>query len=429
MCGCKTTADCAAKADGNLCNGTLYCDASKVCKVNPATVVKCPTVDDTACSTTLCDGKTGACAPVAIGDGKACDDGNPGTSGDAGKAGSCAASANTCICSADTECAGKDDGDLCNGTLFCNNTNGKCQLNPKTVVVCPTVGDSACKVNTCDGLTGLCAFKNIKQFQGCDADGLVCTLTDTCVDGVCKPGANICECLQDSDCKDDGDLCNGTIYCDKSKPFDVCATKAGSVVQCAELGQPPCSTSKCQASNGKRELVVGLNGLDCDDGTQCTAGDSCAKGKCLPSNQLDCNDNNVCSNDSCNPVKGCVYLSNTATCSDGNACTVGEQCTAGSCKNGKVVACEDGNSCTDDGCDAKLGCSFVSNTLACDAGVCTTGDGCKDSVCVSSQQKVVWKAVVAGSKNSVVRRVVPTTNGFLPLSVTAPLHNPTAGRF
>ena len=479
---CKDTADCAKADDGDLCNGTWFCNkASGACQFNPATVVKCATVDDTACSKSLCDGKSGVCAPVAIGDGKACDDGNPCTSGDACQAGQCASSANTCICKDDAECAGKDDGDLCNGlmycnkasgkceinpatvvvcqtaldtvcsktaceaktgvckallasdqtqceadgnvctvgdhcaqgqcvpgtdvcacksdaecagkedgdlcngTLFCNKTNGKCQLNPKTVVVCPTVGDSACKVNTCDALTGQCAFKNINQFQGCDADGLVCTLTDNCVDGVCKPGANVCECLQDSDCKDDGDLCNGTVYCDKSKPFHVCATKAGSVVQCAELGQPPCSTSKCQATTGKCVLAVGLVGLDCDDGTACTEGDSCAQGKCVPAGQVDCNDKQPCTNDSCNPVKGCVHLFNAATCSDGDPCTVGDKCSDGACTVGTPMNCNDGDACTlGDAC--KGGTCIVFGKNACSDGEPCTADACDAKTGLCSHQ-------------------------------------------
>jgi hypothetical protein len=44
-----------------------------------------------------------------------------------------------------------------------------------------------------------------------------------------------------------------------------------------------------------------------------------------------CNDNNPCTDDSCNPASGCVHGNNTNSCDDGNACTAGDTCRAGNC--------------------------------------------------------------------------------------------------
>ena len=111
----------------------------------------------------------------------------------------------------------------------------------------------------------------INEFQTCDADGLLCTLNDQCKGGVCKPGANICECLGDGDCKEDGNLCNGSLYCDKSKALFACVLKPGSVVTCPDLGQAPCSVHQCEPKSGARKRAPCLQKGDCAGGLTCDA--------------------------------------------------------------------------------------------------------------------------------------------------------------
>jgi hypothetical protein len=43
------------------------------------------------------------------------------------------------------------------------------------------------------------------------------------------------------------------------------------------------------------------------------------------------NDNNPCTDDSCDPETGAVYTFNTAPCDDGNPCTEADLCGGGSC--------------------------------------------------------------------------------------------------
>jgi subtilisin-like proprotein convertase family protein len=92
---------------------------------------------------------------------------------------------------------------------------------------------------------------------------------------------------------------------------------------------------------------------------------------------VDCNDNNPCTDDSCDPASGCVHTPNASTCNDGNLCTTGDICTGGTCV-GTPVNCDDGNVCTDDACIAATGlCGHTNNTGPCDDGnPCTTGDTC-----------------------------------------------------
>ncbi len=67
--------------------------------------------------------------------------------------------ANQCQTTAD--CASYEDGNACNGTLFCNKSQlpHRCALKPSTVVSCPAVNDHACATNQCDPTTGECAIE------------------------------------------------------------------------------------------------------------------------------------------------------------------------------------------------------------------------------------------------------------------------------
>jgi hypothetical protein len=61
---------------------------------------------------------------------------------------------------------------------------------------------------------------------------------------------------------------------------------------------------------------------------------------CQPGPPLTCDDANVCTNDSCDPVSGCAHANNTAACADGNACTTGDTCRGGVCSGGTSAPSE-----------------------------------------------------------------------------------------
>ena len=90
--------------------------------------------------------------------------------------------------------------------------------------------------------------------------------------------------------------------------------------------------------------------------------DACNGGKCAGA-KLDCSDDNACTDDTCDPAKGCSWSPNTANCDDGNQCTANDKCSGGKCVSGKVadpkVTCDDKNDCTTDTCDPKKGCQHV----------------------------------------------------------------------
>ena len=463
LCVCQNDADCVSKEDGNVCNGTLYCDvATKNCVVNPATQVVCATASDSPCAPTLCNPQTGKCgADLLAKAGAVCDDGNPCTSGEKCGGGQCAGGQNLCACQSNGDCQAKEDGDLCNGTLYCDKASNQCVVNPATVVSCPSTFDTTCLTNQCDGASGKCSAQPAHQGNAC-SDGALCSAGGWCALGSCAVEVKVaCECLQDSDCAklEDGNLCNGSLYCDKSASKPLCKLNPATVVVCKSVNDTPCAKNLCVPSTGQCSVTATAGACDdgkvctvqdacqvgactgapkscadsqlctvdscqepfgcmnlpasatvvCDDANPCTVSDSCAGGACVGA-KLVCDDANVCTSDACSGAKGCVFGINTAGCSDGDACTANDSCVAGVCKAGAVTNCDDGNlcttdsctkttggcahvsasavtctdnnPCTDDSCDAVLGCSHSNNTGKCsDANPCTGSDLCSGGNC------------------------------------------------
>ncbi len=152
----------------------------------------------------------------------------------------------------------------------------------------------------------------------------------------------------------------------------------------------------------------------CDDGDACNGAETCnpRTGECLDGRTLDCNDNNVCTDEHCNPAVGCVHSENDRSCDDEDACTQGDTCRGGSCQgtpfmqcddgnacngaetcdpesgecvDGSTLSCNDGNPCTNDSCSPTLGCLHTSNTAPCnDQNKCTANDVCGNGTCTGT---------------------------------------------
>ena len=382
LCGCQSDQDCAKLDDGNLCNGALYCNkavATHICQGNPATVVVCPSADDTACAANQCNPGSGKCAIVLAKDGSPCSDDNPCTVDDGCASGKCAAKTNTCPCSQTTDCSSKDDGNLCNGSLFCD--KGKlpcvCNVNPATVVVCPSAQDGPCSKNTCAAATGKCAMADVNQGVPCDADGNACTQGDVCEAGTCEPGLNNCPCQADGDClaQDDGNPCNGKLYCDKAAKK--CLVNPNTVVACNAAQDSTCAANQCDPANGLCKMTPRHQGQACDaDGNGCTVGDSCDGGNCAAGpNTCGCQSDAACAAfEDGNLLNSNLFCDKTAlpfqckinpgtiiTCPtvDDAACLKRVcQPLTGQCPLqpvGQGASCDDGNACTADACMASAG--------------------------------------------------------------------------
>lgn len=359
----------------------------------------------------------------------------------------------------DADC---DDGDICTDDI-CSPAEGcvhEFNLNPCTD------GDPCTVLDQC--LDGLCAGAP----KDCD-DALYCNGEESCdpVTGVCLSGSppdadDGIDCTDDS-CDEENDLLVNVavdVACDDFNPCtdDSCAVEEGcqhvnNAAACDDLD--PCTLEDIcldGACGGTPKL--------CDDSLYCNGVESCEpeSGDCLPGTPPDhgdevdctldgcdeesdsifhtpdhtkCGDDNVCTDDSCHHLEGCLNVNNSSECDDGVACTIQDLCTGGICAGEPTVCtnslfcdgletcspqsgecvdgeapesddliactadscdevndvvvhdpdgtlCNDDNGCTDDFCDPELGCVFSPNFAACDdSEECTDGDTCGDGSC------------------------------------------------
>ena len=421
-CACKADSECANKDDGDKCNGTLFCDKQDgACKLNPATIIQCADADDTPCVQNRCQKADGSCVMTGINPGLACDDGDPCTQGDfcavtANGAGACKSGLKACQCQTNADCATKEDGNPCNGTLVCAvnaKGAGQCVVNPATIVACAKSDDTACRKNRCQFETGQCALVAVNDGKDCNDDN-ACTAGDRCTAGVCEGPTYLCSCTATKDCAkyDDGNLCNGVLYCDTAaKPF-ACRVNPTTLVTCPQPGVPACQKSWCEPKTGKCGVLAIAEGATCTDADACSEAERCKDGACagspvacddgdacttdlcdkgagclhLPLAASACDDGQVCTFDACDAAAGCVYVGLSRACDDGDACTVGDRCLLGACAPIGARGCDDNNPCTTDGCLPKSGCVNLHNAAACtDGDACTISDACKDGACVSGE--------------------------------------------
>jgi hypothetical protein len=368
------------------CDNGIFCDGAETCNTGTG---ECengtpPDCDDlVACTDDICD--TGqdicvntpndsfcdddlfcngveSCDPVNdCQDGMApdCDD-NVGCTVD-----TCDEVGDTCVNTPDDLAC--DDADVCNGEETCDPIND-CQ--PGDPLVCDD-GD-LCTTDSCDALDG-CIFSPVECPVGEECDP---------ADGQCKAPA---ECEVDADC-DDGEYCNGEEICDMGT--------------CMPGTPPDCDDNVgCTADSCDEVEDICVNTPDdgaCDDADVCTGTETCDPvNDCQPGNPLVCDDGNLCTTDSCDPVAGCIYTpvecpvgeqcdpadgqckvpaecEVDADCDDGLYCNGEEICDMGTCIAGTPPNCDDGVGCTADSCD-EVGDSCVN---APDDGACDDADVC-----------------------------------------------------
>ena len=145
----------------------------------------------------------------------------------------------------------------------------------------------------------------------------------------------------------------------------------------------PCTQDTCKGDTCHHQQV---NGLPCDDGIVCTQTDKCLQGTCVGGNELDCDDNDSCTADTCDPFSGCKHKpASDAFCpDDGVACTQ-DLCKDGKCQHPPV---KDGGPCADDGnlCTADVCTGGQCLHTAADGVKCNDeGNPCTDDVCQNTQ--------------------------------------------
>ena len=279
---------------------------------------------------------------------------------------------------------------------FTTSEDGSCQD-----LICSNTGciSNTCTVNDhCSAGSCVSDARDCNDHSVCTADSCDPTRTTPCINDSSQLGDL---CNDGNDCTFDtcdpvafcvfpprpsGTTCNDFLNCTTNDKCDGAGTCAGHSVCDDGL---PCTDDVADEANACAcTHDISFPGTFCDDANVCTTGTTCdgtggTVASCTGGTPaLNCNDNNPCTDDSCDAIQGCVHTNNTAACSDGNACTVGDTCGGGTCNSGAAAICNDNNVCTTDSCAPATGCVFTNNTIACDDNsACTAGDTCGGGSC------------------------------------------------
>jgi len=326
---------------------------------------------------------------------------------------------------------------------YCDLDMGGCQY--PQVTYCPPDSD-LCTIEYCEPTTGICASDPLDC-----SDGNVCTV-DQCVDGQCvKSDAPGAQCVDPDDCFD-GDPCTQDVCatmgdCTCSNPpkdcddddcctVDTCDPDTGDCVQtpvypgCAVCAEDLDCLVECPTNPFTGEQVApddDESGL-CDPNTaviiddentvvvfrdacnhwlcNLDGGQGCDEGmgQCM-NTAVDCDDDDDCTLDYCDPETGCFTEPNPACCTPEtdpplmeddpdfdpllSVCFDYDPCTVDSCDYGTGACqyddllCDDGSVCTVDECEPGVGCTFTwqegceyvcYNDYDCSAGAGNPGD-------------------------------------------------------
>lgn len=316
--------------DGNPCT-------SAAC--GPAGCESVPVTDGTSCTGT--DGLVGACCAGA------CVDRSASTTHCGACGNVCGADAPLCRsgvctrCDVDSDCApgaGRDD---CLSNIDC--VGGRCEYEVRRGCFI----DGRCWDNGETNPSNPCLrCSREMELSWSDAtsceDGLFCTTSDTCRDGVCIGGGP-------RGC-DDGNACTS----------DACNE----------------ATDACDHAPD-----ADADGVACDDADACTSGGSCRGGACEPGATVACVEepDDPCTVLACNPATGACEPSPVpdSICDDGNCCTSDDRCTAtGECRGvtppppGPCITWV----CAVTGCVmAPLGLGAPCSSTMCPTGACFAG--------------------------------------------------------
>ncbi|MBN2194547.1 MAG: hypothetical protein JW751_17145, partial [Polyangiaceae bacterium] len=197
-----------------------------------------------------------------------------------------------------------------------------------------------------------------------------------CTTDVCDPTTGIVThdpVADGTGCPDD-DLCNGDETCLGGD----CVFGIAPTVD----DDNPCTDDSCDPASGVANVPV-ADGTACSDADLCNGDETCTAGDCMPGTPLIVDDANPCTADACDPLTGVanVPVADGTACSDADLCNGDETCSAGNCMPGTPLIVDDGNPCTADTCDPMSG---IANVAVADGTACPDADLCNgDETCTA----------------------------------------------
>ncbi len=405
--------DCVQEplADDSLCNDEDPCTQDDHCVESVCTGTPKICADTNACTADSCDSTTGDCVfdPVAM-NSESCNDNDACTVNDVCAAGICAGAAKDCsglddacnegVCGDGGICekSPTNQGGNCNdGNLCTENDSCDSGICAGTAKVC--ADSEFCTSDYCNEATGLCVFNgDLMENTGCN-DNDACTVGDRCTGGSCVPtGPKDCSAFDD-DCNEgvcnegtcsaspinEAGECNDNNKCTLNDTCEqgVCG---GDAKNCDD--GKFCTSDSCEPSSGNcLNNPFPMQGEDCDDEDDCTVGDRCVSGACLPTGPRDCSafadacNDGVCEEGSCSAQP----KEDLTPCNDKDSCTVGDRCVSGDClPTGPLDCSAFDDTCNEGVCSGGVcSASPINEEGDCDdEDDCTVGDRCVSGDCL-----------------------------------------------
>ncbi len=390
--GCLNGAEHTRCDDGNACTTDLCRPLDPKRDANGCIHAPRDCDDGDNCTNDSCDPKTGEC----LNQEKACDDGIRCTED------TCDPDTGECVhrripgcCDTDADCEDGNDCTIhvCDPHVGCVLTEYRCgaccQPDPFLLIDCLDVLPAQCSggdfrgVGTrCQGLNPPCSGACCVGGQGCRQAtreacnvlpsaqffgngstcetapcGACCVLDLGCIDGVIAK-----DCTDPSDRFFQGQSCAAI-------PCGACCNQAGECIdgaleeECVGVGNDfrgPGSTCSGLVDGDCGAACVRDSDCRTTPPDACHGPERCVDGRCLPGDQIDCDDADDCTDDSCDPATGCR-----------------NQRIEGCCETD--ADCDDGDPCTVETCDPHLGC--VVTGFLCGA-CCRVGEPCIDDVTI-----------------------------------------------
>ncbi len=138
----------------------------------------------------------------------------------------------------------------------------------------------------------------------------------------------------------------------------------------------PRQCHKFTCAEGECTEVPVADDTSCSDGDLCTVGDTCQNGVCVSGSDMECEGEPrqchefTCAEGQCTEVP----VADNTPCLSGNLCTVDDKCQNGVCESGPDKDCDDNNECTEDSCNPIIGCVHdpidTNETISCGQGEC-----------------------------------------------------------
>ena len=265
---------------------------------------------------------------------------------------------------------------------------------PGPLTECPTAsptGDEECSTSlSCSyGQECCCGSCDVAYVCDCDPqDGMSCYYTDFCIGTRCSEGCGPQELATPLGCVSCDDA-----YAGARNALQELADSAGACVTDEDCQLAPTATTcgpVCDlavAKAGAEALAAGalaINAAWCPDADWCGDYPSWMdeyweQPACQAEGYPRCDAGECRFAVTCDPAVQAVG----SPCDDGDACTVGDVCTGPFVCSGLPDDCDDDDPCTDDACDPSTGCAHTDTNAACPGfeDTCTVGGQCFFGVC------------------------------------------------